>query len=60
MSSEQNTIALDQYALGWGKGDPSLVCSVLDQSYTFTMTGMDQPVKLDNFVQFFTPTEDSD
>ena len=51
--SDDNTAALDQYARGWGRGDTSIIYPVLDRSYTFTMTGMDEPVKLDNFKQFF-------
>ena len=53
MSSDQNTLALDQYALGWNKGDPLQILPVLDKAYTLTMSGMDDPIKLDNFVQFF-------
>ena len=53
MASDHNTVALDQYARGWGMGDSSIIYPVLDMSYTFTMTGMVEPVKQDNFKQFF-------
>eukprot|EP00091_Calanus_sinicus_P003470 TRINITY_DN13638_c0_g2_i2.p1 TRINITY_DN13638_c0_g2~~TRINITY_DN13638_c0_g2_i2.p1 ORF type:complete len:132 (-),score=58.80 TRINITY_DN13638_c0_g2_i2:90-458(-) len=53
MATEPNTAALDQYARGWGRGDTSIIYPSLDTSFTFIMTGMEEPVKLDKFQQFF-------
>ena len=53
MASDSNTAALDMYARGWSRGDGNILYFVLDKSFTFIMTGMEQAVKQENFQQFF-------
>ena len=51
--SDPNTEALDKYAKGWSRGDINIIYPVLENSYTFNMPGMEAPVKLQDFKQFF-------
>ena len=50
---DPNIAALDLYAKGWARGDMNTIYPVLDKSYTFAMSGMEEPVKLENLKQFF-------
>ena len=51
-----NAAALKKYANGWAKGDSSIIYSVLDKTYTYTIRNkqMDlaKPVKRTGFKQF--------
>ena len=48
-----NTEALDRYAKGWSRGDINIIYPILENSYTFNMPGMEEPVKLQDFKHFF-------
>ena len=52
-----NAAALKKYANGWEKGDSSIIYSVLDKKYTYTirdkqMNQLVKPVKRKGFKQF--------
>ena len=50
MARDPNTAALYKYAKGWGGGKLSIIYPVLDKS--FSLTGLEEPIKLDNFKNF--------
>ena len=50
---DNNNLVLDEYNLGWGKGDSEIIYSVLDESYTFTGLPNTEPVNKDSFKFFW-------
>ena len=53
MHEEQNQNSLDTYALGWSRGDSSIILSVVEDSYAFSGLPKMDPVDKINFKLFW-------